>query len=251
MKRQNYILKIDNPCHQDWNSMYKISNGKFCSYCSKTVIDFTSLTDNKIIQIVDQKSDKICGRLNEVQLNRLIENKQLENRSILYKTLTGLFLLGTTINSFAKNNPFSKQSSRIEIVSVIDTKLNTSYQKKQKKEPVLDSLKNIIEGKVIDSKSKEPLPGVNILIKNSKTETITNLDGNFKLIIPDNLLTNKIHIIISYIGYENTETIIDKSELPKTKDLFIIKAQQALLGEVVVIKNKRWWQFWKSKKFKY
>lgn len=250
MKRQNYILKIDTPCHQDWNSMTKTDIGKYCSNCSKTVIDFTSLTDNEIIQIIDKKSDKLCGRLNKLQLNRLIENKQLSKHSTLYKTLTGLFLLGTAINSFAKNNLLSKQSSQMEIVSIADKKTNNTSQEKQKKEPILDSLKNVIQGKVIDIQSKEPLPGAIVVIKNSKTGTTTDMDGKFKLIIPDRLLTDKIQLVISYIGYENTEFSIDKRTLHETKDFLIIQAQQSLLGEVVVIKKKRWWQFWKSKRFK-
>lgn len=247
MKHQNYILKIDNPCNQGWNSMSKTNNGKFCSNCSKTVVDFTSLTDNEIIQIIGKKSDKLCGRLNKQQLNRLIETKQQTNNSILYKTLTALVLFGTTLNSFAKNNLFSKQTSQMEIVSNLDKKTNTTFQEKQKIKPVIDSLKNIIQGKVIDIQSKEPLPAAAVLIKNSKTVTTTDMDGKFKLIIPDSLLTNKIHIIISYIGYENTEITIDKTAIPQTKDFFIIQAQQDLLGEVIVIKKKRWWQFWKSK----
>lgn len=230
--------------------MTKINKGKFCSHCSKTVIDFTSLSDNEIIQIIEQKSDKICGRLNEIQLNRLIENKQLENRSILYQAVTGLFLLGTAINSFAKNNPFSRQSSQIEIVSVLDKNTNIPNQEKKKNEPVLDILKTTIKGKILDFESKEPLPGAIVLIKNSTTTTTTDLDGNFKLTIPDDLLTNKIHIIITYIGYETTETIINKTELTPSKKIYLIQAQQALLGEVIVIKKKRWWQFWKNKFYK-
>lgn len=250
MKIEHYKLDIEKPCNQDWSSMTKTKNGKFCSNCSKTVIDFTLLTDNEIIQIIDKKSDELCGRLSKQQLNRLIETKKQTNNSKLFKTLTGLVLFGTTLNSFAKTNWFSKQSPKIEIVSRLDKKSNLPHQDKQNKESVTDSLNNVFQGKIIDSDSKLPLPGAIVLIKNSKTSTTTDFDGNFKLTIPDNLLTNKIQIIINYLGYETTECIINKTEITTAKKIYLIQAEQTLLGEVVVIKKKRWWQFWKNKHLK-
>ncbi|MFA9194056.1 carboxypeptidase-like regulatory domain-containing protein, partial [Flavobacterium sp. FBOR7N2.3] len=155
----------------------------------------------------------------------------------------------TTINSFAKIN----SSSKIEIVSNIDEKENILPKENQKKEPILDSLKNTITGKVIDIEYNSPLAGAIVTIKNTTIETTTDFDGKFKLIIPDSLLTDKIHIIIFSIGYKKTETIIDKSELLQTKDSFIISVEpeEALLGEVIIIKKKRWWQFWKNKFYKH
>lgn len=251
MKKQQYKLNIEKPCNQDWYLMTRTNGGKFCSNCSKTVLDFTTISDNEIIQILEKESSNICGRINNQRLNRILETKPQTKKSILLQTITSLILLGTNMNSFAKNNWFSRQSSQIEIMSILDKNSNIPNQDKQNKESVLDSLNNVLQGKVIDNESKEPLPGVIVLIKNSTTATTTDLDGNFKLTIPDNLLTNKIHIIITYIGYETTETIIDKTELTPSKKIYLIQAQQALIGEVIVIKKKRWWQFWKSKKFKH
>lgn len=87
MKRENYILKIENPCGQDWTSMTKTNMGKFCSHCSKTVIDFSHLTDNEVIQIIEQTSDKLCGRLTQEQLNRVMRLYQPTNNSRFYKIL--------------------------------------------------------------------------------------------------------------------------------------------------------------------
>lgn len=248
MKRQNFILNINNPCNQDWNSMTKGNTGKFCSNCSKTVIDLTLLTDQEIIKIVEQ-TPKLCGRLNQQQMNRSLETKQQTNNSTLYKTLTGLLLLTTTINSFAKVN----SSSKIEIVSINNDAISTSPQEKHEDQPTTDNLKNVIQGKVIDKSSKEPLPGVIVTIKNTTIKTTTDFDGKFKLVIPDSLLSDKIHFIISYIGYEIKEVTIKKTELLQTDDSFIIliEEEQSFIGEVVVVKKKRWWQFWKSKLYKH
>ncbi len=114
MRRHDYILTIDKPCEQDWNSMQRTDIGKFCSHCSNTVVDFTKLTDSQIIQIVEKSSDNHCGRLTAQQLNRLLESEQITNNSRLYKILTGLLLIGTTGKSFTTN----RVTYQTEIVSM-------------------------------------------------------------------------------------------------------------------------------------
>ncbi len=56
-----------------------------------------------------------------------------------------------------------------------------------------------LEGTVIDSKSKQPIPGVNVIIKGTPNGTSTDFDGKFKL--PK---VNKGDVLVfSYIGYVN------------------------------------------------
>ena len=58
-----------------------------------------------------------------------------------------------------------------------------------------------ISGQVTDAETKEPLPGVNVLVKGTNTGTITDLNGNFKLISPN----TSQNIQFSYIGYMSEE----------------------------------------------
>lgn len=58
-----------------------------------------------------------------------------------------------------------------------------------------------ISGKVISSSDDSPLPGVNIMIKGTANGTVTNIDGEYSLEIPDG---NTI-LVISYIGYLSEE----------------------------------------------
>jgi iron complex outermembrane receptor protein len=60
-----------------------------------------------------------------------------------------------------------------------------------------------IEGIVVDSKSKQPIPGVNIIKANSAAGTQTDFDGKFKL----NKLNKGDKIVFSFIGYVS-QTII-------------------------------------------
>ncbi|MBN1599480.1 MAG: TonB-dependent receptor [Bacteroidales bacterium] len=56
--------------------------------------------------------------------------------------------------------------------------------------------KRTITGSVTDSETGEPLPGVSIVEKGTNNGTITNLDGNFTVIVNSNAV-----ITISYVGY--------------------------------------------------
>lgn len=214
--------------------------GKYCSQCAKKVIDFTSLNDHEVIQILEQRTEKVCGRLAQQQLNRIIKKGTNRNRHLFYNTLAGLLLMGNTEDSFAENHLATKQ----EIASAVNNPIANNIGKNDTK-PAADSLKNIIQGKVIDALSKEPLPFVPILVKGTKTGTTADQDGQFKLVIPDSLMADTVTLQIIYIGYESKEVVIHRRELSKTKMLLVIPAETAMMGEVCIVKRKRWWQFWK------
>jgi len=62
-----------------------------------------------------------------------------------------------------------------------------------------------LSGKIIDSRSGEPLPGATILLADASGGTTTNRSGNFSM---NRLLTGRHTITFSYIGYEPvTKTI--------------------------------------------
>jgi TonB-linked SusC/RagA family outer membrane protein len=61
-----------------------------------------------------------------------------------------------------------------------------------------------ISGQVTDESTKTPLPGVNILAKNTATGTVTDADGNYRLTVDDAVTT----LVFSSIGYETKEEII-------------------------------------------
>ena len=57
-----------------------------------------------------------------------------------------------------------------------------------------------ISGRITDSESREPLPGVNVLIKNTTQGTVTDIDGSFSIqAAPDDVL------VFSFIGYLTEE----------------------------------------------
>ncbi|MDB5252510.1 MAG: hypothetical protein JWP27_1679 [Flaviaesturariibacter sp.] len=65
-------LRIDNPCHENWDGMTPAENGRYCQSCQKNVIDFTGMTDAQIIAFFQRPSTGLCGRFDPDQLNRPI-----------------------------------------------------------------------------------------------------------------------------------------------------------------------------------
>ena len=80
-----------------------------------------------------------------------------------------------------------------------------------------------ISGKVLSGESKQPLTGATITNKKSKIQTITDADGNFKIIANDDDV-----LMISNVGYGNKEL---RAGDASTVELSV---EQTNLSEIVV-----------------
>ena len=85
--------------------------------------------------------------------------------------------------------------SKTDIVKSID---NNSISK-------LAFQQQVITGKVTDLENNAPLPGVNILAKGTTTGTVTDLSGNYRLAVGDEVTT----LVFTSIGYVSEEVAID------------------------------------------
>jgi hypothetical protein len=64
-------LQIPEPCHENWQMMTPSERGRFCAACEKTVIDFSQMTDNEVVNYFKKPSQSpTCGRFAASQLNR-------------------------------------------------------------------------------------------------------------------------------------------------------------------------------------
>ena len=85
----------------------------------------------------------------------------------------------------------------------------------------------IIRGKVTAAETNEGIPGVNIIIKNSKQGATTQAEGTFSLNVPERPSV----LLISYIGYQTQEVTVN-TESTITVSL---QADTRSLNEVVVV----------------
>ena len=93
-------------------------------------------------------------------------------------------------------------------------------------EAIAQSTGRVIEGKVTDAFG-EPLPGAAVMVQGSTTGTVTDMDGKYRLILPEGSQT----LQISYLGYD-TETVTLTAS--NTVNVTLVE-DIATLGDVVVI----------------
>ncbi|MEO0334021.1 MAG: carboxypeptidase-like regulatory domain-containing protein, partial [Bacteroidota bacterium] len=84
-----------------------------------------------------------------------------------------------------------------------------------------------ITGKVTDADTNESLPGVNILAKGTTTGTVTDIEGNYRLTVADDVTA----LVFSSIGYQTVEEAINGRS---TINLSLTPDVQSL-EEVVVV----------------
>ncbi len=88
-----------------------------------------------------------------------------------------------------------------------------------------------LTGTVVDQTSKESLLGATVLIKGTQIATTTDLDGRFALEAPSLPCT----LVVSYIGFETTETTVRTSSEPVR---VLLRSSQKNLKEVSVVESR-------------
>ena len=85
----------------------------------------------------------------------------------------------------------------------------------------------LIKGRVTAADDQEPLPGVNISVKGTTTGTVTNLNGEYEIVVPG---TDAV-LVFQYVGYLTEEVVVgEQSTINMQLVIDIIR-----LGDVVVI----------------
>lgn len=83
-----------------------------------------------------------------------------------------------------------------------------------------------VHGKVTDSRDKAPLPGVTIKIKGTLIATVSNIQGEYSMTLPENVTT----LEFSFIGYTTMEVPIHGDEINVSLTL-----SERSLNEVLVV----------------
>ncbi len=100
MKRP-LLIQIKNPCNENWDEMTLAEQGKFCSNCQKTVIDFSEKTDAELVEYFNTHSS-FCGRFKQTQIDRYIEEPRpvLKRLFHFYSKVAALFFTAFSFKSF-------------------------------------------------------------------------------------------------------------------------------------------------------
>jgi hypothetical protein len=233
MKKINYSLQITKPCNESWFGMTEQANGRFCASCSKTVVDLSSFSDAELIKFFQNKTDRVCGRLKQDQVNRTLILPSERQRPGLSKILAGLLFIAGGDSLHSENN-YEKVVSFP--VTNSDSSPKTSLTEQITNS--IDSAKIIIKGIVVDEKSGEPVPFVIITIKETGANISTNEDGKFKIKLPDDFKGDHVTLTLNYIGYERKEFVMNKKSFSSNIKIKLFPADDVLLGDTIIIEKK-------------
>lgn len=222
-------IDIPVPCSAQWDKMAPNNNGRFCGECHKIVIDFTSLTNQQIINIISE-SPRVCGKFETRQLARINDVLSRETTIMAPNTWKRIAIAAAVIWSIpqlkaeAQSQPATVQ---LRVVKDNSEPMRTTSD---------TATYRTITGKLLIAQSGLPLIGAAIVGTNvGKTyiTTFSNQTGDFKIKVPSTAKDIKI----SCVGY-----------IPKTVELnekleYLISVDEApsfLMGEVVApsITNK-------------
>jgi hypothetical protein len=196
-------ITIPEPCSQPWDEMRPNQNGRHCTHCQQTVVDFTWMTDVALLEYV-QRNGLGCGRLNNDQLNRIIASpKEPKQNWLLRMVLSIGLLLGIQKEGYAQNTnrlrtEYSRDmhSLRVQDQPLMDAEKDTSAKFSgniydESGNPIINAVVTLSEfGKIICSAmadfdghykisiSSKEIQGHNLLLKVSYLNSTDSLQFN-------------------------------------------------------------------------
>jgi len=65
----DFKVSVPRPCPKDWEAMSPTESGRHCSFCAKTVVDFTSMNAEQIKNFfIQRREQEVCGHFRVSQL---------------------------------------------------------------------------------------------------------------------------------------------------------------------------------------
>lgn len=250
-------ISIPTPCHQDWQQMIPVTQGRHCQSCSKTVIDFTGMSNAEVIAYLAMHKNT-CGRIDDTQLAGINYQLQAEdNRQFTWKGLLAAASISMLFPAMDVRAQTSANNVPLPYASAPSGKLTGGNK----------AGSVTVEGRVTGMEDGQAIPGVSIMVKGTSTGTQTATDGSFKL----KKLNSADTLRISSVGYKSVEipvgqasNVLDISlEIAPTvlNDVLVeryagVKRQCSILGSVSAVHGKkvpfylRWW-YWLMHKAKH
>lgn len=231
-----YSISIPKPCHEDWSKMTPNEKGRFCTSCTKTVVDFTKMSPDDIQDYLHNNKDQhICGHIKQSQLDsinlRIPEAVIHQNQSFHRLFLLALLIsMGMTLFSCEDENGQKKKIESIEVVETNNKIIDTLLNHNEKKEIQQDSLNK--KDKSSKTKIKDPqVEGMmiietvgDIVVQPRDTTDIEVIDPNNteplegELSIQCNNFNENDNVVFGLIVIEQPPEFLDTPKQLSTKE---------------------------------
>ncbi|MEH3114673.1 carboxypeptidase-like regulatory domain-containing protein [Pedobacter terrae] len=225
MKNKINEVTIAEPCTQNWDEMEKGEGFKFCSACSKNVIDFSGYTNAEIINVLTNAASAVCGRISQNQLNQLNYHLTVvPTRNRDWMRYLGVLAIGMSI--FVTDAKAGKLKTPIEIAKTIGYKADD-------KKPVVPAK---IYGYVIGA-DKKPIAGVRLSILDTKYATLTDKNGRYEILLDKKFNISKNQLMVESLRYSAFLTLDFSKQ--KQNILELKKIEPMIMGRVLMAPKKK------------
>ena len=226
---KKFQITVPEPCHENWDIMSREEKGRFCNSCQKTVMDFTGMNDEQLITYFKKPSTgSVCGRFMNDQLNRemRIPTKRIPWLKYFFQFTIPVFLAG--MKSQAQGQVILKDKTE-KITCSEQMSLGMIVKPVDKENINLD----LLQGRILDEEGN-PIPFSSIIIKGTKTGTISDVNGFFQIRLNESELP--VTLQTSCIGFATKEFVVN--EISDDTVIYRLTEFDAVInGEVVVCSN--------------
>lgn len=190
MAQHTIQLSVPEPCFESWKEMQPNCDGRFCNVCQKVVVDFATMSDERIVNyLAEAGKARVCVRVKKSQLNRPISGDVVTKPKLnivgLFSRLAAVLILAPASEAVAQAVQQQKGAIRKEIHS-------GGHQSAQKNTPKL-------YGRLLNRADNSPIAGATVKAMGKTTHT--DSAGNFQFTMPGNYA--KKYITVSASVYEN------------------------------------------------
>lgn len=224
---KDWHLSIPTPCSESWDQMSPKAQGRFCSSCSKTVVDFSIMTDQQVLDWLTAHTGSVCGRFHQDQIDRPVteESSKKSGPGRYWHYFIALLLSSSELAAQAQpakptttqQIPFGREGRYL----LGDTVMA----------PEPTSPPAILHGKLVDD-SGQPVPFATIMYKEHQGVAA---DANGRFSIPAVNLAGVRTLTISALGYVTLKVDVKKLDLTGVmQTLPTMQMQPVVMGELVV-----------------
>ncbi len=227
-------LSIPEPCHEGWDNMTPNAKGRFCQSCQKTVVDFSLMSDQQIIDYIAKASTNTCGHFYRDQLDRsLVEEPELKKSWWRrgWNVVAASLLLSTA--SYAQGSVRKKAKTHTKSMDIKPE----DYQSPIDGDIALMMFDLV--GIVQDSETLMPIEGVTVTLEGKKTAVVTDARGVFKS-MPLSII-NVSYLNFSAIGYKTAKVPVSYLDRkgPEAPTIYLDKEFQEMDTVVVTAEVSR------------
>ncbi len=213
---KKYKVTLGNPCTFGWQNMSQAEKGgRHCSQCDKTVVDFTTMTDEQVIQYLLTHKN-VCGHFNQSQLGRTMILHAPKRKKIFHWPSIAAMLVAGVFQCMpshlqAQQTITAVQPKSTSILRDHQTTKNKTVPEQKTNEDSLVTIKV----KVVDGQTKKPVSNAQLKISGVWSHT-TNKKGDCSFTVLSGQIPEYVQVEVMADGYYYFHHVVDLKTFTKT-----------------------------------